>query len=285
MAKNTKVAYRRRLNAQQIKTLHFIYGYRFCTSRQIARYLRRPTHKAIQNKLQVLEAQGFLAKRYDKSYKLAGRPAEYYITPRGARELEKIQSGMVNDRASKLLYKNSTVSQQFLTHCIVVTDVAQTIGRAYSDKFSVKLFTKTYIAVLDGYPAWGPDLDMQLSYLDGTQSQSYFIDVWDGTKPFFVCVRKAINYVNFVEDGEWRGDTSRLVVLAVCHDDRLQRKLTRYLKRLLFEEDCDDIVFATTTLGTLLETTRSEEAIWTMVTQDDIIERRTLEDIAIGLDE
>ncbi len=59
------VQYRRPLNKQQVRTLHYLYWYRFCTSKQLAWFLEKPDHKAIQNKLQILEAQGLLNKRYD----------------------------------------------------------------------------------------------------------------------------------------------------------------------------------------------------------------------------
>lgn len=85
------VKYRRPLNDQQITTLHLLYWYRFCTSQQLAHSLKKSSPKAIQNKLQVLEDQDLISKRYNKSYKFAGRPAEYYITPKGARALEHPQ--------------------------------------------------------------------------------------------------------------------------------------------------------------------------------------------------
>ena len=91
-----EVKYRRPLNKQQVRTLHLLYWYRFCTSKQLARSFDKASSKAIQNKLQILEAQELIGKRYDKSYKLAGRSAEYFITPKGARALEKANADSTN---------------------------------------------------------------------------------------------------------------------------------------------------------------------------------------------
>ena len=116
-SKNTsEVKYRRPLNKQQLTVLGSLYWYRFCTSKQLAISLDKSSHKTIQNKLQILEAQGLIGKRYGKSYKLAGRPAEYFITPKGARALENAFPGATNTRATRSLYKNQTVSDDFVKH-------------------------------------------------------------------------------------------------------------------------------------------------------------------------
>lgn len=74
----TAAKYRRPLNPEQLAVLQWLYQYRFSTSKQLVTHLRKPNLKAIQNKLQILEQQGFISKHYDKTYKLAGRAAEYF---------------------------------------------------------------------------------------------------------------------------------------------------------------------------------------------------------------
>ena len=121
------VKYRRPLNKQQLRVLFILYWYRFCTSKQIAVSLKRSDPKSIQSKLKVLEDQELISKRYDKTYKLAGRPAEYYITLKGARALEKAQPDTTNPWATKSLYKNKTVSDEFLRHTITVAERAKSV--------------------------------------------------------------------------------------------------------------------------------------------------------------
>jgi DNA-binding MarR family transcriptional regulator len=132
-----KVKYRRPLNKQQLRALYVLYWFRLCTSKQLATIIKKDSHKTIQNKLQILEAQEFLGKRYDTSHKLAGRSAEYYITPKGARELEKLKSKATNEWATKSLFKNKTVSDDFLQHCIAVTDVALKLNALYGNNIQV----------------------------------------------------------------------------------------------------------------------------------------------------
>jgi DNA-binding PadR family transcriptional regulator len=268
-SKISTVKYRRPLNIQQLKTLHLLYWYRFCTAKQLAHSLGKPSHKAIQNKLQVLEQQGLLSKRYDKSYKLAGRPAEYYITPKGARELERLKPGTTNKWATKSLYKNKTVSNDFLRHCTAVTEVSQRLRGIYGDGSKLLRLSKSYMARYDYYPTWTPDLHLEVPKGGNTPAKHYFLDVWDGTKPFFVSVRKTRNYVNFKESEQWQEDEEFPAILAICEDERVQKKLNRQMRRILDEQWDDELAFATTTIDKLHRAIKPTDKIWSKVLSDD----------------
>src|ERR1700759_2928953 len=95
------VTYHRTLNNQQVEVLDWLYRFRFSTSRQIARCLGKDKFKSVQKKLQILEKQGYIGKRYDGSYKLQGRPAEYYLTPKGARQLEQVKPNATSQQVVK----------------------------------------------------------------------------------------------------------------------------------------------------------------------------------------
>lgn len=73
--------------------------------------------------------------------------------------------------------------------------------------------TKTYMVQFSEYPSWTPDLYLQYHPTKNT-THHYFLDIWDGTKPFFVSVRKTRNYVNFKESGDWIEDTPFPAILA-----------------------------------------------------------------------
>ena len=274
--KGSQVKYHRPLNAQQLKTLHLLYWYRFCTSKQLARSLDKSSHKAIQNKLQILEAQGFIGKRYDKSYKLVGRAAEYYITPKGARELEKLKPGTTNQWATKSLYKNKTVSQDFLAHCIAVTEVSQRLRDIYGDSSKLRRLSKSYMAEFSYYPTWTPDLHLEIPGKGEAPTKHYFLDVWDGTKPFFVSVRKTRNYVNFKDSGDWQEDEPFPAILAICEDERSQKKLNRQMRRILDEQWDEEFIFATTTIEKLQQVTKPTERIWLRIESDEELESMSL---------
>lgn len=256
------------MNKQQIRTLHLLYWYRFCTSKQLAKSFDKANPKAIQNKLQILEAQGLIGKRYDKSYKLAGRPAEYFVTPKGARALEKANPNSTNGWATKSLYKNKTVSDDFLKHCIAVTETAQKLRAIYGDSKKLHILPKSYMAQFSYYPSWTPDLHIEVPGKDETPSKHYFVDIWDGTKPFFVSVRKTRNNVNFKNSGDWQEDEPYPAILAICENERDQKKLNRQMKRILDEQWDDELVFATTTRQLLEAVPKPSEKIWYQISED-----------------
>ena len=261
-----RVKYRRPLNKQQVRTLSILYWYRFCTSKQIAISLKRSDPKSIQNKLKVLEDQELIGKRYDKTYKLAGRPAEYYITPKGARALEAAQPDTTNSWATKSLYKNKTVSNEFLKHTVTVVDVAQRLRILYGDR--PWILPKSYIAKYSFYPKWAPDLHFKIPARGETPTKHYFVDIWDGTKPFFVSVRKTRNYVNFKESGDWEEDEPHPLILAICQDSHAQKKLNRQMKHIFNDAWDNDLVFATTTLKQLDEAIKPTAKIWCKIDAD-----------------
>jgi DNA-binding PadR family transcriptional regulator len=273
-----KVKYRRPLNKQQIRTLYILYWYRFCTSKQIAVSLKRSDPKSIQNKLKVLEDQELISKRYDKSYKLAGRPAEYFITPKGARELEKRKTDSTNQWATKSLYKNKTVSADFLKHSITLTDTAHQMRAVYGDK--IWILPRSYMANYSFYPKWTPDLHLKIPERGEAPAKHYFVDVWDGSKPFFVSVRKSRNYVNFKESGDWQEDESYPAILAICEDAYTQKKLNRQMKRILNDAWDDELVFATTTRQQFENATKPTDKIWLRVELDDEAEHLSLKGLA-----
>lgn len=279
--KNTsEVRYRRPLNGQQVIVLHSLYWYRFCNSKQLTVTLKKTNHKAIQNKLQILEAQDLIGKRYDKSYKLAGRPAEYFITPKGARALETAKPNTTNSLATKSLYKNKTVSDDYVKHCLAIRDTAIRLITIYGEQEAKKLqpITKTYMAQFSDYPTWAPDLSLQY-HPTKNSTQHHFLDIWDGTKPFFVSVRKTRNYVTFNESGDWQEDTPFPAILAICEDSYIQKKLNRQMKRILSDAWDDELIFATTTKQLLNEAAKHTDKIWSKVDADDDAELTSLKNL------
>ncbi len=245
-----------------------LYWYRFCTSKQLARSFDKASSKVIQNKLQILEAQGLIGKRYDKSYKLAGRSAEYFITPKGARVLEKAIPDSTNAWATKSLYKNKTVSDDFLKHCITVTETAQRLRAIYGDSKKLHILPKSYMAQCDYYPSWAPDLHIEVLGKGEAPTNHYFVDIWDGTKPFFVSVRKTRNYTNFKDSGDWQEDEPYPAIVAICEDERTQKKLNRQMKRILAEAWDDELVFATTNRQQLEVANKPTNRIWLKIETD-----------------
>lgn len=142
--------YRRPLNDSQLEVLKLLYKFRFSSSELAARYLGKANIKLVQKKLKVLEDQGYAGKRYDKSYKLQGKAANYYLTPKGARLLRQLyqqykDSGgktkpsiEISNQGIKQLYKNQTVLEDFITHCLNILNIYLKLREQYGVQSMIK---------------------------------------------------------------------------------------------------------------------------------------------------
>jgi DNA-binding HxlR family transcriptional regulator len=128
--------YRRPLNKDQLAVLRILYRFRFAASEQIAAYMGRTSNKHIQKRLKILEEQGLIGKRYDKSYRIKGQAAEYFLTPKGARLLKSDVAYVkyVHNNAIKALYKNKTVSGDFIGHNVTILKTYLKLKKLYNDK-------------------------------------------------------------------------------------------------------------------------------------------------------
>jgi DNA-binding HxlR family transcriptional regulator len=277
---DSRVKYRRPLNNDQVNVLEWLYRVRFSTSKQVAAMLKKSSHKTIQNKLQILEEQGLISKRYDKSYKLAGRAAEYYLTPAGARSLEarykahdskeKLEPSVV-----KSLYKNKTVSEAFVAHCLLVADTIRTLKNIYGEGLLV--YPRASLAGYDQFPIWRPDIYLSIKKPGGTKQ--YMLDVWDDSKPFFVGVRKIRNYLNHQENEGWLDNDNYPCILTICKDPKNQKKLNKQIKKAINETGNEYVMFATTTLEKLNNATKPTNKIWSKIDEYEESEDMTLKNL------
>lgn len=169
------------------------------------------------------------------------------------------------------------MSGDFVKHCITIRETGTCLFDLYGEPEAHKIqrITKTYMVQFSEFPSWTPDLYLQYHPTKNT-TQHYFLDIWDGTKPFFVTVRKTQNYVKFKEEGEWIEDTLFPAVLAICEDAYTQKKLNRQMKRILSDAWDDELIFATTTKQLLNDAMKPDEKIWGKIDADDDLELTSL---------
>jgi len=111
---NTKPKYRRPLNPNQLNTLLFLFKFRFISSHLLSAAFGDKSRRTVHQSLQTLEEQGFVAKRYDSSYKLQGRQATYYLLPKAVRELKARYS--FDESVLSPYPRNASLSESFINH-------------------------------------------------------------------------------------------------------------------------------------------------------------------------
>jgi Transposase IS66 family len=140
------------------------------------------------------------------------------------------------------------------------------------------------LGAYDYFPTWQSDLFLSLQVGSGKNRQRSFLDIWDGTKPFFISVRKARNYPKYAEEGDyWSTDQAEFpAILAVCKDTKTQKKLNRQIKHALNDSDADETIFATTTRQQLTTQSKPVERIWLRVEWDGVAEGATFASLFVS---
>lgn len=265
--------YRRPLNSDQVETLELLYKFRFGSVDLIREYFSKSSRGLIFSRLKVLEEQGFIAKRFDSSYRIQGKPAAYYLLPVGARKLQETHSPEDEVVNIKSIYKDKTVTETFIKHSLNIFTVYNQLKTQYVD--GLAFFTKTDLTSYEHFPKPLPDAFVSLETKNTIRY--FFILIVEDTQPFFTAVRSIKKYLDHKESGEWViTETDYPIILFICESTSLQKRLQKQVTKMLNASWVDEMIFATTTKAELT-TLPENDAIWQSVTEPE--EKLSLQDI------
>lgn len=222
--------HRRKLNAEQLEVLGLLYKFRFGTNDLFAQYFGKKDRSFVFNRLKILLQQQFIGKRFDPSYRLAGKPAAYYLTPTGARKLEE-QGEEIN---IKSIYKDKTVSEQFIRHSL---DIFKTYLELREKRAEIKFFTKAYLGAeaYDYFPKPLPDAFISLN--SGSATKRYFLDIFDETTLPFVIKRRVRLYTDYWESGAWDDTGADFPeIIFVCSNSKQQTRVQKVIEKAFDDE-------------------------------------------------
>jgi hypothetical protein len=177
----------------------------------------------VYRKLQVLERRGLIAKRFDSSYRLLGKPAAYYLLPEGARKLQDDKQTTESKARIKAIYKDKSVSEQFIEECHNVFSIYAALREHNA---SLKFFTKADLSHEDYeyFPQPLPD-----AYIKLQDGKHFFMQIHHAHQPFFVATRAVKRYMDYFENGIWDDTgTDFPVVLFVVDSASIQKRLNKF---------------------------------------------------------
>lgn len=255
---------KRRLNQGQVDMLSQLYKFRFGNRELLANSLSRTNSNAIYSRLTILEREEYIAKRYDKSYKFAGRSAEYYLLPAGVRALKQYkQLDGLDNRAVKNSYNDFKASEVFVQRHLIIYKLTNALSSHYAD---LKLFTKRELTGFDYFPKRPLDGFITREVNDSTRY--YFLELFMTDEPPFATDGRIKRLVAYYEDGGWDATGAAFpTVLCVAESGAIERRLMRQIRSRLNQSDTD-IQFRTTTLAALL-TVSTSDTIWSDVNDPD----------------
>jgi hypothetical protein len=230
--------YRRPLNEQQRDILALLARFRFGTSALLSSSFstsQRYTHE----RLRILVEQEYIGKRYDNSYKLAGRPAEYYLLPKGIAVLE--ENGMVSPKLLKLLAKDVNASERFIRHCLSVFAASMQLKILYGS--SLQFRTRSDYAGNTLFPQPLPDGYAFTEDPKTEERTHYFIECFDGTMPESVMRATITKHIEFYDNDNWEPNTPYPTIVLICRDERLKTKVDKWVQKAVAEGWSDDLQF------------------------------------------
>lgn len=257
--------HRRKLNDEQLEVLELLNKFRFGSNDLIAQYFGKKDRSFVFKRLKILLEQDLIGKRFDSSYRIQGKPAAYYLTPAGARILQDRREPDEKDEINlKIIYKNKTLSEQFIRHCLDVFAIYNQLKAKYGDKLS--FFTKADLGSYDYFPQPLPDVYMRL---ETKSSSQFFLELYHDSQPFFTAIRRIKQLIDYRGEGEWAvTETNFPKVLIVCESTSAQKRLNKRIIKTLDDSYEDDIVFYTTTQEKL-KNMKADSVIWQDATDPD----------------
>lgn len=260
--------YRKRLSEKQLKLIKLIYKFRFVSADLVGEVTSK-SKSSVHASLSILVAQGYIARRFEKRFKLIHRPAIYYLDLKSIRLLRDEDHPAITEKTLRNMYKNKqmSMSMNYVNNCFRLISVYAALKRHYPDTFEI--FTKYELSGFDEFPRPLPDLYLRRHKPVEGQVNEFMLTVLENNIPYFVHVKQMRRYQTHEEDGDWEGDYPH--VLLVAPTDTIERRIRRTI-----ENTSQDFEFYTTTVKKLTESD-SNPTVWAEAFEED--DRLSLNDL------
>jgi hypothetical protein len=206
--------------------------------------------------LAVLENLGYIQKRYEKSWKLLGKPAVYSLTGKGLRAVRDYKPGYFTDAIIRNQYKNRSTSLQLVDHSLDIAKLCLQLNKQYDDKYD--FFMKSELDRFDMFLR-----PLSETYIrtdrktDDDEPVHYLLETFE-TGAFTWMIRKRINAHQewFDDENEegWELEDNYPNLLLVCDNKSTEKRIHR-----LVDDSSMDFEVWTTTLERF-ET--GKKAVW-----------------------
>jgi hypothetical protein len=251
---------KRKLTKKQSELLTLAYSFRFVTSKSIAAYFGQSYLRAAQLQLNILCQLGYFDKRYDSSYRLQNRPAEYYLTPKAIPILRK-QLTNPSELELKQLYARSKTSLRFINYSLTLFDVFIEFRRLYGNSLDFATKPQLNIDKFNYFPHPLPDAFMTLTSKTGDK-RCYFIEYFDDDISIGIHGRKITNYMDYKISDMWDdGNLNFPAVIIVCQSPSMLKRAKKRIRYLDIDK-YSEISFRLISLDKLKKLDSPEKHVW-----------------------
>lgn len=235
--------YRRPLNSLQLQLLTTLYKFRYATAQLIADSQHSTSTRVILARLKVLTEQEYIGQNYDKSYRLIGKPASYYLLPKGVQVLR--QQPFTDQNVLKRIYYDKNQDDVHVTHRLNVFKTYNFVKQNYPGQFQFyskseltgrkyipKDLTDTLLKRKDN-PAKLPVASKQ--GIPELNEENYFLSYYETIKKTWQLNNSIRRYVSYAETEKWQKATKQdfPVVLLICEDEKQKRLAKKIAEKTL----------------------------------------------------
>lgn len=243
----------RKLNQNQIDVLLLLYKFRFVTSNLLTQKLKLQHRNSINSRLQILEDQEYIGRRYDKSYKMMNKPASYFMLPKGFAVLRGMD-GISND-ALKNMYKDAGATEAFVERNLAIFSIYNKLEGIFGQRFD--MFSKNELTGMEDMPETLPDGLIRLKTSDSSRAKErlFFVHYAEERQPLFAISNVITKQLEYGDSEDWQELFGKPPsVILMCDTTALERHLHRQAGRVE-DEAAKGQKFYTTTVAEIVATT------------------------------
>lgn len=249
----TQPTKRKALNKDQLNILYTLYKFRFCTTDLLRTTQSKQISRQYMNtRLRILCEQEYIGRKYDSSYKLQAKFAQYYLLPKGI-EILKQHPEYFNAQVLRNIKKDTSASERFVRHCINIFSVYAKLKEQYgkTSDSGFYFYTKSYMVgyIVDSFPKPLPDAFVSFKVSADRQVRHSVVECFDDTMPHSVMRRKIERIIDHADGGEWSLTASYPEVLLICETERLKKNVQQWAKQEYDRGWSNDLVINVVSLG------------------------------------
>ena len=218
-----------KLTTSQFYILKLTYKFRFLTSHHLANIKNHKDHVTAYRLLEKLTTNGYLIKRYNNTYKIAGKNAVYSLAKPAVKLLR--DSREFCEPVLNAMYKNATVTEGSIEQHLEILKIYNVLKAHYIDTFDI--FTKNELFDQDYFPDPRPDLYLRRH--DVTHKPNEFMLFVVNDIQLFVIKKKLKPWLTHYDEAGWDGDYP--TILLVCVTSSVESRLRTYLTDLGLDDE------------------------------------------------
>ncbi len=218
------------ITTRQQAVVQALYQFRFVTAKEMSDATNVQPETARQL-LERLRRTGLVARRFEPSYKLAGRSAEYYLTP-AAIPLLRRNIAYVSESELKQLYRRAEASERFAQRSIIVFRLANALERLYGERLDFVPKALLTAPDLDYLPPSLPEGLITIEDEDKQRpDQHIFVEYFDEAIAIGIQARQIVTYMQYQETGEWeRTGFAFPSVWLICESEKVAQQIEKRLQ-------------------------------------------------------